>query len=103
MSNPTNASDDLQDILDELATNIHNLSPGDVGSMDRVLLHIRKAKEKIEAHYQPQPPERLKKNFEANLLDGDAIQRGQLIASDDVWEWIAEHFQDLTERQQSND
>jgi hypothetical protein len=36
--------DEVQAILDELATTIHNLSPGDIGSMDRVLVPIAEAK-----------------------------------------------------------
>lgn len=39
----------LQAILDELATAIHNLSPGDVGSFERVLVPIERAKRRVEA------------------------------------------------------
>ena len=46
--------------------------------------------ERIQAHYQPQPLERLKKNFEANLLDGDAVQPGQMLAATEVWEYLQE-------------
>ena len=30
----------------------------------------------------------LKQSFEQNLLDGDGIQAGQMIASTHVWEWL---------------
>lgn len=43
----------LEAILDELATSIHNLSPGDVGSMDRVLYPIAKAKAAILSTHVP--------------------------------------------------
>jgi hypothetical protein len=39
----------LRDALDKLATDIHNMSPGDVGSMDRVLIVIARAEKEIEA------------------------------------------------------
>ena len=32
--------------------------------------------------------DKLKKHFEANMLDGDAIQRGQMLASADVFEYL---------------
>lgn len=37
----------VQEILDELATTIHNLSPGDIGSMDRVLRPINVARSEL--------------------------------------------------------
>lgn len=37
-----------------------------------------------------QDQQELKEDFEANLLDGDAVQGGQMIASEDVWAWLAE-------------
>lgn len=34
--------------------------------------------------------EQLRKSFEANLLDGDPIQSGQMLAASEVWEWLEE-------------
>lgn len=34
----------------------------------------------------------LKKHLEANLLDGDAVQAGQMIASSEVLEWAEDFF-----------
>lgn len=47
----------IRDILDELATTIHNLSPGDVGSMDRVLLPIDAALTDIAAILEGAKPQ----------------------------------------------
>lgn len=49
---PDGGDGELESILDELATTIHNLVPGDVGSMDRVLRPITKAKQKLLARDQ---------------------------------------------------
>jgi hypothetical protein len=73
---PTDGGNELQKILDELATKIHNLSPGDVGSIDRVLLHIRKAKEKLEA--REQQAERRGARKLAALLHEGAKQSGSV-------------------------
>lgn len=48
MSKPT-TDQQLEAILDELATAIHNLSPGDIGSIDRALLPIDQAKAQLQA------------------------------------------------------
>ena len=39
----------LDEVLDELATTVHNLVPGDVGSIDRVLMPIAKSKQQVKA------------------------------------------------------
>jgi hypothetical protein len=38
----------IQKALDQLATTVHNLSPGDVGSTDRVLYPIALARTEID-------------------------------------------------------
>lgn len=43
MTPPNPQPNELEKILNTLATEIHNLSPGDVGSMDRVFRPIDKA------------------------------------------------------------
>lgn len=34
----------------------------------------------------------LQEDFKANLLDGDEIQAGQMLASTEIWEWVEERF-----------
>lgn len=53
-------SQEMDDILDLLATKVHNLSPGDIGSTDRVLYPIAEAKAKLlelMLSCKPEPPE----------------------------------------------
>lgn len=59
----------IRDILDELATTIHNLSPGDVGSMDRVLLPIDAALTDIAAILEEAGPPSLKHSEEDTEAD----------------------------------
>lgn len=44
----------------------------------------------------------LKKDFEANLLDGDAIQGGQMIASTEVWDWLSDALAALIKERELN-
>lgn len=46
----------------------------------------------IAAHSPSTSPEHLKSHLEANLLDGDQVQDGQMIASWAVLEWALDYF-----------
>lgn len=41
------------------------------------------------------PQGKLRKHFEANMLDGDTIQGGQMISSKEVFEYLEEYVSDL--------
>lgn len=40
----------------------------------------------------PDDMDGLREHFQANLLDGDAIQDGQMLASTAVWEWLEDYL-----------
>lgn len=40
----------------------------------------------------------LKEHLQANLLDGESIDKGQMIAATEVYEWAAEYVEQLRER-----
>lgn len=41
-------------------------------------------------HHIPEGADGLREHFEANMLDGDAIQAGQMLASESVFEYVSE-------------
>lgn len=45
--------------------------------------------------------EEIKKDFEANLLDGDAVQAGQMLASTFIWEWVEQTVPALIEAEKA--